>query len=98
MAINVDKKPMMSMVASAVDMLFKKPTHMFWTGRAMDVLFDGIPIDCSDTNGFQAKAVCSTFEDGEVKAVQPINATHFKFSFLNAVSFNHLKCFYIFFN
>lgn len=85
LSMNVDKKPMLSMVATAIDMLFDKPSDMFWTGRAMDALFDGILIDCSVIHGFQDKAVCSTFEGGEVKSIKPINETHYTFSFLQAV-------------
>lgn len=84
MALNVDKKPMIPMVAGAIDTMFKNPKDMFWTGRVMDALFDGIPVDCS-SDDFQSKAVCSVFQTGEVKAVQPVNATHFKFSLFAAV-------------
>lgn len=84
MTLNVDKKPMVPMVAGAIDTMFKNPKDMFWTGRVMDALFDGIPVDCS-SDDFQAKAVCSVFQTGEVKAVQPVNATHFKFSLFAAV-------------
>lgn len=87
LSMNVDKKPMLQMVANAVDIMFKKPSHMFWTGRAMDVLFDGIPIDCTNMVAFQSKAVCSTFESGDVKVVKPLNETHYTFSFMAAVSF-----------
>lgn len=87
MALNVDKKPMIPMVAAAIDVIFHEPKDMFWTGKAMDVLFNGIPVDCSNTEGFQAKAVCGVFESGEVKAVQPFNDTHFSFSLFQSVSF-----------
>lgn len=83
LAINVDKKPMLPLVKIATDLIFHSPQHMFYTGRAMDILFDGIPIDCS-SDEFQAQAVCSVFEAGDVKAVQPINDTHYTFSLLAA--------------
>lgn len=63
---------------------------MFWTGRVMDILFDGIPVDCSNTEEFQAKAVCGVFESGEVKAIQPYNETFFKFSLFQAVRHTYL--------
>lgn len=50
----------------------------------MDALYNGIPVDCSD-DSFEATAVCSIFKTGEVKAVQPINDTHFSFSLFQAV-------------
>lgn len=61
----------------------------------MDILFDGIPIDCS-SDEFQAKAVCSVFESGEVKAVRPISSTHYAFSLLaqgNATDLGEFKVF-----
>lgn len=83
---NVDKKPMLPIVVKAVDSLFHNPTDAFWTGRVMDALFDGIPIDCSGEE-FQAKAVCSVFQSGEVKAVRVLNDTHYMFSLFGGVSF-----------
>lgn len=87
MALNVDKKPMIPMVSAAIDTIFHEPKDMFWTGKVMDILFRGIPVDCSNTDDFQAKAVCGVLESGEVKAVQPHNDTHFSFSLFQAVSF-----------
>lgn len=93
LTLNVDKKPMLPMIKSAIDILFNSPQHMYYTGRAMDILFDGIPIDCS-SDEFQAKAVCSVFESGEVKAVRPISSTHYAFSLLaqgNATDLGEFK-------
>lgn len=73
---------MLTMVQSAIDLLFKSPTHMFYTGRIMDILYDGIPIDCT-SDKFPSKAVCSAFEGGEVKAVRRLNETHYAFSLLS---------------
>lgn len=91
LSMNVNKRPMLSLVAKAIDIMFKNPTDMFFTGRAMDVLFDGIPVDCSNQDSFQTKAVCGTFESGDVKSVRRFNSTHFKFSFLQSVRFNYSR-------
>lgn len=82
--MNVDKKPMLPLVAKAVDQVFHEPQDIFWTGRVMDMLFDGVPVDCSPDT-FEAKAICSVFETGEVKAVRKVNDTHFAFSVFAAV-------------
>lgn len=74
------------MAYEAINQMFHNPKDMFWTGRVMDILFDGIPVDCSSEE-FQSKAVCGVFESGEVAAVQKHNDTHFKFSLLASVSF-----------
>lgn len=61
------------------------PTTPFWTGRVMDYLFDGIEIDCTSEQ-FEAKATCSVFATGEVKAIQPVREDIYKFSIFGAVS------------
>lgn len=85
LAVNVDKKPMLPLIVKAIDHLFHQPQDMFWTGRVMDVLFDGIPIDCS-SDDFAATAACSVFQSGEVKAVRPIDDDHLMFSLFAGVS------------
>lgn len=84
-AVNVDKQPMLPLIVKAIDQLFHEPQDMFWTGRVMDVLFDGIPIDCS-SDDFAATAACSVFKSGDVKAVRPVDDDHFMFSLFAGVS------------
>lgn len=76
---------MLPLIKEAVDILFHEPQHMFYTGRVMDILFDGIPINCT-TDIFQAKAVCSVLESGEIKAVQPVGNGQYKFSFFGSTN------------
>lgn len=78
---NVNKKPFLPIVNSAIEILFNNPQHMFYTGRVMDILFDGIPIDCSSEK-FQAQAVCSVLGSGEIKTIRSLNSTHYAFSLL----------------
>ncbi|XP_031624944.1 sensory neuron membrane protein 1-like [Contarinia nasturtii] len=97
MTLNVDKKPMIPMTATAIDAIFHNPKDMFWTGRVMDVLFDGIPIDCSTADEtMAAKAVCGVFSSGAVAAVQPHNDTFFKFSLFQAGNATDLGEFTVF--
>lgn len=49
----------------------------------MDLLFDGIDIDCSSQE-FQAKAVCTAFDDAPQLA--RVDDDTFKFSFFASVS------------
>lgn len=88
LAVNVDKKPMLPLVSDAINGIFHHPKTPFWTGRAMDYLFDGIEIDCTSEE-FAAKATCAVFESGEVKAIQPVRENIFKFSLFGAVSKFH---------
>nr|QGW45470.1 sensory neuron membrane protein 1d [Bradysia odoriphaga] len=86
LATNVDKKPMLPLVSKAIDGIFHNPTNPFWTGRVMDYLFDGIEIDCTSEE-FEAKATCSVFGSGEVKAIQPTDRENiYKFSIFGAVN------------
>lgn len=87
LAVNVDKKPMLSMISNAINKIFHDPIDPFWTGRVMDLLFDGINVDCSSEN-FDAKATCSVLGSGEVQAIRVINNELFKFSMLRGVSYN----------
>lgn len=84
LAVNVDKKPMLSIVVQAIEQIFHSPADMFWTGRVMDVLFDGIPIDCSSDH-FAAQGVCSMFDDEDMKAMHKINDTAYHFSLFAGV-------------
>nr|AOT85638.1 sensory neuron membrane protein 1E [Mayetiola destructor] len=85
LSINIDKKPMLPLISKAVNIVFNDPIDIFWQGRVMDILFDGIPVDCS-SNAFEAAAVCSVFSTGEVSAVLPLNETHYKFSLFGSTN------------
>lgn len=65
-----------------------KPTSPFLTARAMDILFDGVGIDCSSEQ-FEARSLCSVME-GE-KAIKVVNETYLLFSILGGVSFTIFK-------
>lgn len=84
LAINVDKKPMLSMAAEAIQAIFKNPATPFWTGRVMDLLFDGFDIDCSSTD-FAAQGTCAVLASGDVQGVRVINETSLKLSLMGGV-------------
>lgn len=46
LTINIDKKPMLPLISKSVDQVFHEPVDIFWQGKVMDILFDGIPVDC----------------------------------------------------
>lgn len=85
LAVNVDKQAMLPAIAAALTVIFHEPADPFWTGRVMDLLYDGIPIDCS-SDDFSAKAICSQFENPDMKAVKKVDDTTYKFSFFGGVS------------
>lgn len=85
LAINVERQPMLPLVSKAINAIFHEPKDPFLTASVMDILYHGIPIDCSSTE-FAAAAVCSAFAAGEAKPVRPLNDTTYAFSFFDFVS------------
>lgn len=83
LAANIDKKPMVSMLGGAIKTMFHDPADAFFTGRVMDLLYDGVPIDCSSKE-LAAMAVCLTLESEP--AIRKINDEHFAFSLFAGVS------------
>lgn len=77
-----DRAPMLPLVSKAIIDIFK-PTSFLSELRAMDVLFRGIPIDCS-SESFSAQAVCTALE-GSSTNIKTINESHYKFSFMGGV-------------
>lgn len=60
-----------------------KPKTPFLTAPVMDILFNGIGIDCS-SEMFEAKSFCSAMENE--KAINVVNDTYLTFSILASVS------------
>lgn len=87
LTVNIDKKPMLPLITKSVNQIFDNPDDVFWQGKVMDILFNGIPVDCS-AGTFEAQAVCSVFSTGEVKAVTRLNDTHYIFSLFASVCFS----------
>lgn len=61
-----------------------EPKTPFLTARVMDILFDGVGIDCSSEQ-FEAASFCSAMKNE--KAINTVNDTYLTFSVLGAVSF-----------
>ena len=86
MTINYDKAPMLPGVAEVIQNLFHNPTDAFYVGRAMDIMYNGIPVDCSA--GAEHKvtaAVCLNFE--ESASMRKIDDNTFAFSLFAGVSY-----------
>nr|B0X4H5.2 RecName: Full=Sensory neuron membrane protein 1 [Culex quinquefasciatus] len=77
LAIQRDKEAMLPLISKGLDIIFEPLESAFVTVRVMDLLFDGIPVDCSSEE-FAAKALCSGLDSEG--AVAPLNDTHVKFS------------------
>ncbi|XP_058061742.1 sensory neuron membrane protein 1 [Anopheles bellator] len=77
LSVQRDREAMMPLVTKGVNIMFEPLESAFLKVRIMDLLFDGILIDCS-SHDFAAKALCSGMDSEG--ALSPHNETHFKFS------------------
>lgn len=84
LATNIDKKPLLPSVANAINNLFQNPADAFFTGRIMDLLYDGVPIDCTAEDDLTTKGMCTAF-DG-MQPIRKIDNQHFAFSLFAGVS------------
>lgn len=56
------KPAMLTLASKAINSIYRNPTSIFLTARAMDILFDGVIIKC-DVKDFAGKAVCTQLKD-----------------------------------
>ncbi|XP_044748496.1 sensory neuron membrane protein 1-like isoform X2 [Coccinella septempunctata] len=73
------KPAMLSLVSKAVTAIYRKPTSVYLTAKANDILFDGVIIDC-DVSEFAAKAVCSQLH--QAPDLRHVSETELAFSLL----------------
>lgn len=90
LSVNVDRAPLLPLINEAIKGIFHNPKTMFWTGRAMDLLFDGIPIDCS-SDSYETQAVCSEIKSPERTSFRSVNDTTLLFSLFHAVRVHPFK-------
>lgn len=95
LSANIDKQPLLPMLEGAMNNLFHKPSDAFYTGRVMDLLFDGVEIDCSarvdDT--FTA-AICMQLGD---EGLKKIDDDHFSFSTFGTVKIKRMILLFVMF-
>lgn len=70
----------------AIDSIYKKPTSIFVKATARELLFDGLPIDCTVTD-FAGSAVCALLKS-QAKDLIPVGENMYKFSIFGHVSRN----------
>lgn len=85
LATNVDKAPLLPMVEGATKNLFHDPADAFFTGRVMDLLFDGVSVDCSSDDPTTV-GICVSLEE----KMPEIDDHHLAFSLFGAVSETNL--------
>lgn len=83
LATNINKQPLLPLIEQALGSLFNNPTDGFYTGRVMDMLFDGVPIHCPPEDQV-ATTMCYHFQ-GE-SSFKKLDAHHYTFSLFGGVS------------
>lgn len=96
LTVHYEMPQYLHVVSTAIDEIFHEPKDIFWTGRAMDLIADGIEIHCNTTNPL-AKIACRSIRKtaSRLQMLQQIDTQRMKFSFLGGVSWksNFSKCF-----
>ncbi|XP_072748125.1 sensory neuron membrane protein 1-like isoform X2 [Anoplolepis gracilipes] len=72
----------MPVLGKAIDSIFHKPESIFVKTQAKNIIFNGLPVDCTVTD-FAGKAVCNVLKT-KAKDLMPDGEDLFKFSLLGA--------------
>lgn len=83
--MQAEHKQFMHVAVAAIKAMFHNPSDAFWTGRAMDLIFDGIDIDCSSKDPL-VRIACKEIDRNGGATIMRANETTFKFSMLGGVS------------
>lgn len=84
LAASIDKPVMLPRIEQAIKNVLHNPSDVFYTGKFMDLFFNGIEADCTVKETFTA-ALCANLED-QPFSVGRIDENHLKFSFFGYVS------------
>lgn len=74
---------MLNNIGKAVDSIFHKPDSIFVKAKAKDILFDGLPVDCT-VKDFAGSAACNVLKT-EAKDLVPDGEDRYKFSLFGGV-------------
>lgn len=84
LGINVDREEILPMIETAIQYILDKPSNIYYSGKAIDILFNGITLDCSSEE-YEVSAICSEFSSGQYTQIKPINDTAYSFSLFGNV-------------
>lgn len=93
LAVHFEHQQFIHVAVAAIKELFHNPSDAFWTGKAMNLLFDGIKIDCSTKNPL-AKVACGEMKSGDHQAIRQLDNQYLSFSLLGGVCFIYLFQFF----
>lgn len=77
-----DKEQLLPLVIEGLNVILGDPTSSFLTGSVMDILFNGIPLDCS-SDVFASEAICAALVNDA--GLPKINETHVGFALFGPV-------------
>ena len=83
-----EKPGALGLLSKAIKFLFNNPVTPFLTARARDILFDGVPINCTSKD-FATTAICTQIRANPA-GLKPAGDDIFLFSFFGMVSLNYL--------
>lgn len=105
MTVHFEFRQFMRVAKSAIKEIFHEPTDVFWTGRAIDLMFHGIQIDC-DVDKAMAQVACGEIRDRKDPHFRTLDNGKMMFSIFGGVGFflhffmckTHFSCtfFYLF--
>lgn len=78
-----EKPAALGLLAKGIKFLFNNPTTPFLTAKARDILFDGVPINCTSKD-FATSAICSMIRMNPA-GLKPDGDDIFLFSFFGMV-------------
>lgn len=79
-----EKPGALNLLGKGIKFLFNNPTTPFVTAKVRDILFDGIPINCTSKD-FATAAICTMIR-ANPSGLKPLNDDIFLFSFFGMVS------------
>lgn len=88
LTVHFEYRQFLHVASTAIKEIFHGPADAFWTGKAMDLLYNGIEIDCSTKHPL-AKLACNEIRKNKNPMIQKMNRTQMKFSILGGVSLIH---------
>lgn len=86
MTVHYEVRQLIRVAKVAFKEIFHEPTDVFWTGRAMDLMFDGIQIDC-DVNTSFAKIACQEMVERNGERFRRLDNGKLMFSMFAGVRF-----------
>jgi hypothetical protein len=84
-----DRAPLLPIIVNAFQQIFEPEGTPFLTTKVMDLLFNGVGIDC-DREEMEASIVCGQL--GSEKGIMKVNDTYFAVSMFGDVSIDSMSC------